>query len=176
MRWMWIDRIVELVPRERLVAIKNISMAEEHLHDHFAATPQRPAMPVMPASLIVEGMAQTAGMLVGHASDFKEQVILAKVLQAELVCGLLGHHQAMAMGHGPVHQIEVEVGQAKIGEADREAPDRKGEHDAGKQQQRGQAQPGDKTDSACSCRRGSGCFAHPRPSRTKAICASVGVR
>ncbi len=35
MRWMWIDRIIELVPRQRLVAIKNISMAEEHLHDHF---------------------------------------------------------------------------------------------------------------------------------------------
>ena len=85
MRWMWIDRIVELVPRERLVAIKNISMAEEHLHDHFAATPTRPAMPVMPTSLIVEGMAQTAGILVGHASDFKEKVILAKVNKAELL-------------------------------------------------------------------------------------------
>ena len=31
MRWMWIDRIVELVPRERMVAIKNVSLAEEHL-------------------------------------------------------------------------------------------------------------------------------------------------
>ena len=35
MRWMWIDRVVELVPRERLVAVKNISLAEDHLHDHF---------------------------------------------------------------------------------------------------------------------------------------------
>ena len=35
MRWMWIDRIIELVPRQRLVAIKHISLAEEHLHDHF---------------------------------------------------------------------------------------------------------------------------------------------
>lgn len=90
MRWMWIDRIVELVPGRRLVAIKNISLAEEHLHDHFGARPEgdgqpaRAAMPVMPASLIIEGMAQTAGILVGHAEGFREKVILAKVGTAEL--------------------------------------------------------------------------------------------
>lgn len=86
MRWMWIDRVVELEPGRRLVAIKNVSLAEEHLHDHFAADPQRglPAMPVMPASLIIEGMAQTAGILVGHAEGFKQKVILAKIGRAEL--------------------------------------------------------------------------------------------
>jgi 3-hydroxyacyl-[acyl-carrier-protein] dehydratase len=84
MRWMWIDRIVELVPRQRLVAIKQVSMAEEHLHDHFPATGQRAAMPVMPASLIIEGMAQSAGILVGHAEGFREKVILAKVGTAEV--------------------------------------------------------------------------------------------
>jgi len=84
MRWMWIDRIVELVPKERMVAIKQISMAEEHLHDHFPSTDTRRAMPVMPMSLIVEGMAQTAGVLVGHAEGFKEKVVLAKVSKAQL--------------------------------------------------------------------------------------------
>lgn len=84
MRWLWIDRIVELQPRQRLVAIKNISLAEDHLHDHFAAGEGRPALPIMPASLIVEGMAQTAGILVGHAEGFREKVILAKVSKAEL--------------------------------------------------------------------------------------------
>ena len=86
MRWMWIDRVVELVPRERLVAVKNVSLAEEHLHDHFAADPDRglPALPVMPASLIIEGMAQSAGILVGHAEDFREKVVLAKISRAEL--------------------------------------------------------------------------------------------
>ena len=54
LRWMWIDRIVELVPRERLVAIKNVSLAEDYLHDHFCAVGGRGAMPIMPASLIVE--------------------------------------------------------------------------------------------------------------------------
>ena len=83
MRWMWIDRVVELVPGERLVAIKNVSLAEEHLHDHFEATAHRPAMPMMPASLILEGMAQTAGLLVGHAGKFAQNVVLAKVGSAE---------------------------------------------------------------------------------------------
>lgn len=84
MRWMWIDRVVELVPRQRLVAIKHVSLAEDHLHDHFPASAGRAALPVMPASLIVEGCAQTAGILVGHAEEFREKVILAKVGKFEL--------------------------------------------------------------------------------------------
>ena len=81
---MWIDRIVELVPGEKLVAIKHISLAEEHLHDHFPATVARKPTPIMPMSLIVEGMAQTAGVLVGHAEGFKQKVVLAKVAKADL--------------------------------------------------------------------------------------------
>ncbi len=81
---MWIDRIVELVPRQRIVAVKNVSMAEEHLHDHFCATGTRGAVPIMPACFILEGMAQSAGILVGHAEEFREKVILAKVGKAEL--------------------------------------------------------------------------------------------
>lgn len=84
MRWIWIDRIVELQPRQRLVAVKHISLAEDHIHDHFAETPDRASLPIMPASLIVEGMAQTAGILVGHAEAFREKVVLAKVNRVEL--------------------------------------------------------------------------------------------
>lgn len=84
MRWMWIDRVVELAPRERLVAIKHVSLAEEHLHDHFPARAGGPAVPIMPACFIVEGMAQSAGILVGHAEGFRQKVVLAKVSKAEL--------------------------------------------------------------------------------------------
>lgn len=92
MRWMWIDRVVELVPKQRLVAVKHVSLAEEHLHDHFPATASRPALPVMPASLIVEGCAQTAGILVGHAEDFREKVILAKIGKFEISRDALPGH------------------------------------------------------------------------------------
>ncbi|MCP3905554.1 MAG: beta-hydroxyacyl-ACP dehydratase [Planctomycetes bacterium] len=84
MRWMWIDRIVDFEPRTRLAAIKNVSLAEEHLHDHFPATGAADALPVMPASLIIEGMAQTAGILVGTVNRFTEKVILAKITRVEL--------------------------------------------------------------------------------------------
>ena len=81
---MWIDRVVELVPGERLVAVKNVTLAEEHLHDHFGAGGGGAAFPVMPGCLVVEGMAQSAGILVGHAGGFREKVILAKVSRARL--------------------------------------------------------------------------------------------
>jgi len=77
MRWIWIDRFVEFEPNARASAVKNVSLAEEHLHDHWEA------FPIMPASLMIEGMAQTAGILVGHARDFQEKVILAKITKAE---------------------------------------------------------------------------------------------
>ncbi len=83
MRWIWIDRILELERGKRCVTIKNVSAAEEVLHDHFPAEGDRPAMPVLPNPLIIEGMAQTAGIMVGHAGDFKEKVILAKITKAE---------------------------------------------------------------------------------------------
>jgi len=82
MRWIWIDRITALEKGLRCAAVKNVSLAEEHLHDHFPAVGSRKAMPIMPAPLIIEGMAQTAGIMVGHARDFAEKVILAKITKA----------------------------------------------------------------------------------------------
>jgi len=83
-RWLWIDRIIELVPGEKLVAVKCVSLAEEHLRDHFPKDGDLPAKPVHPMSLIIEGMAQSAGVLVGYTEKFKEKVILAKVTRAEM--------------------------------------------------------------------------------------------
>ena len=76
MRWIWIDKFTEFTPRASATAVKNVSLAEEHLHDLY------PAFPVVPNSLIIEGMAQTAGILVGEARNFAEKVILAKVGRA----------------------------------------------------------------------------------------------
>lgn len=73
MRWFWIDRFVEFKSGSHAKAIKNITLAEEHLHDHF------PGFPVMPASLMLEGMAQTGGILLGERHQFAHVVILAKV-------------------------------------------------------------------------------------------------
>ncbi|WZO99655.1 3-hydroxyacyl-ACP dehydratase FabZ family protein [Isosphaeraceae bacterium EP7] len=77
MRWIWIDKFLEFRSGEFARAVKNLTLAEEHLHDHF------PGFPVMPASLIIEGLAQTGGILVGEANNFTEKVVLAKIPRAE---------------------------------------------------------------------------------------------
>lgn len=82
MRWMWIDAITDFESGKRLVAVKNVSLSEDHIHDHFPAQGETSAMPVMPNSLIVEGMAQTAGILVGSVNGFREKVVLAKITRA----------------------------------------------------------------------------------------------
>ncbi len=91
MRWMWIDTIVAFEPDRRLVAVKNVSLAEEHLHHHFAEDAARglPSQPVMPASLMLEGMAQTAGILAGSVRRFREKVILAKIQRAEITADVV---------------------------------------------------------------------------------------
>ena len=103
MRWVWIDRILELtidtgtaaaageadpVIAGRCVAIKNLTAGEDVLHDHFPARRDAdgrvlaPATPCLPHSLVIEGMAQTAGILTGKAGRFREKVILAKIARA----------------------------------------------------------------------------------------------
>ena len=76
MRWIWIDKFVEFESGCHAVALKNVTLAEEHLHDHF------PGFPVMPECLMIEAMAQTSGILVGEAKNFQEKVILAKITKA----------------------------------------------------------------------------------------------
>nr|WP_269533198.1 3-hydroxyacyl-ACP dehydratase FabZ [Chitinimonas sp. BJYL2] len=55
--FLLIDRITELVPGERVVALKNVSYNEPFFVGHF------PKYPVMPGVLIIEAMAQAAGVL-----------------------------------------------------------------------------------------------------------------
>ena len=76
MRWIWIDKFIEFESGRRAVSIKNVSLAEEHLHDHV------PGYPVHPPTLMIEGMAQTGGVLVGEVFNFAEKVVLAKVTRA----------------------------------------------------------------------------------------------
>jgi 3-hydroxyacyl-[acyl-carrier-protein] dehydratase len=95
MRWFWIDRYLEFESGRYAVAIKNVSLAEEYLHDHF------PGAPVMPNSLIVEGLAQTGGLLVGEYNDFAKRVVLAKVARATF-------HFAAVPGDTLRYRVQIE--------------------------------------------------------------------
>jgi len=55
--FLLVDRVLELVPNERVVAIKNVTMNEPQFPGHF------PHHPVMPGVLMIEALAQTAGLL-----------------------------------------------------------------------------------------------------------------
>jgi 3-hydroxyacyl-[acyl-carrier-protein] dehydratase len=80
MRWFWIDRFLEFESGRYAKAIKCISLAEDYLHDHF------PQFPVFPNSLVIEGLAQTGGLLVCEHNQFTEKVILAKISKVQFFC------------------------------------------------------------------------------------------
>ena len=64
---LMIDRVKELEPGKRIVAIKNVSANEPHFQGHF------PGRPIMPGVLILEAMAQAAGVLVFSAQGTVQQ-------------------------------------------------------------------------------------------------------
>lgn len=72
MRFVLIDRIVELNRGKSLVAIKNLTLAEEYLADHF------PGFPVMPGVLMLEAMTQAGAWLIREQEDFAHSVIVLK--------------------------------------------------------------------------------------------------
>ena len=76
MRWNLIDKFIEFESGKRAVAIKANTLAEDHLRT------LHPDYPLVPHTLLIEGMAQTAGILVGESRNFSEKVILAKIARA----------------------------------------------------------------------------------------------
>jgi 3-hydroxyacyl-[acyl-carrier-protein] dehydratase len=84
MRWIWIDRFVEFRRGEFARAVKQWSLAEDLFAEHF------PEFPVVPGTLLLEGLAQTGGILVGEVNDFREKVVLAKIPKAHF------HTEALA--------------------------------------------------------------------------------
>jgi 3-hydroxyacyl-[acyl-carrier-protein] dehydratase len=55
--FLMVDKIIELVPRDRIIGIKQVTMNEHFFQGHF------PEMPVMPGVLIIEALAQVGAIL-----------------------------------------------------------------------------------------------------------------
>ncbi len=72
MRFHLVDTIQELTPGKRIVTVKNLTLAEEYLADHF------PAFPVLPGVLMLEALVQSAAWLIRASSDFAHSIIVLR--------------------------------------------------------------------------------------------------
>ena len=76
MKFSLVDRIIRLEPGEAVSTVKNLSMAEEYLQDHF------PGFPVMPGVLMVESLVQAGAWLMRTDCDFRYSCVLLKEAKA----------------------------------------------------------------------------------------------
>jgi 3-hydroxyacyl-[acyl-carrier-protein] dehydratase len=68
--FLLIDRVIEMEPRTRIVAIKNVTINEPHFTGHF------PDYPIMPGVLMVEAIAQAGGTLLLNEIPDREQKLM----------------------------------------------------------------------------------------------------
>ncbi|MFO1020447.1 MAG: 3-hydroxyacyl-ACP dehydratase FabZ family protein [Planctomycetales bacterium] len=76
MRFTLVDKILQIEAGKSITAIKNLSLAEEYLADHF------PGFPVMPGVLMVESLVQASAWLLRYTDDFKYSTVMLKEARA----------------------------------------------------------------------------------------------
>lgn len=74
MRYFLLDRITDIVPGESARGIKNVTLTDEVLHDHF------PDFPILPGALVVEAMAQLAGFLLEVTVNAEDKPLVRALL------------------------------------------------------------------------------------------------
>jgi 3-hydroxyacyl-[acyl-carrier-protein] dehydratase len=72
MRFNQLDKITELVPGQKLHAIKCVTLAEQHLQDHF------PLFPVMPGVLMLEALTQASAWLIRATDHFQHSMVVLR--------------------------------------------------------------------------------------------------
>jgi 3-hydroxyacyl-[acyl-carrier-protein] dehydratase len=75
MAFVFIDRVLECEPGERVVALKALAFNEEYFRDHF------PGMPVLPGSMILEGLVQAARHCLAAGAQHDDRWVLSEVAQ-----------------------------------------------------------------------------------------------
>src|SRR5947209_14531965 len=72
MRFNLVDRILEVEPGRRIRAVKNLTLGEEYLADHF------PTFPVMPGVLMLETLVEAAAWLLRISEDFAHSIVVLR--------------------------------------------------------------------------------------------------
>ena len=72
MRFTLIDRITDIQPGKTISAVKNVTLTEEYLQDHF------PLFPVLPGVFMLEAATQTAAWLIRVSEDFAHSMVLLR--------------------------------------------------------------------------------------------------
>ena len=70
MKFILIDKIVSLEPGSEINTVKNVSLSEEYLADHF------PVFPVLPGVLLLQGLIESASWLIRQAQNFANSMVL----------------------------------------------------------------------------------------------------
>jgi 3-hydroxyacyl-[acyl-carrier-protein] dehydratase len=101
MRFHLVDTIQELSPGSRIVTVKNLTLAEEYLADHF------PAFPVLPGVLMLEALVQSAAWLIRASTDFAHSIIVLREAKGIKYGSFLEPGQQMKMTVEAVGGIEA---------------------------------------------------------------------
>ena len=72
MRFRQLDKIIELVPGERIVAVRHVRADEDYLRDHF------PLFPVMPGVLMLEALFQASCWLIRATENFENSLLVLR--------------------------------------------------------------------------------------------------
>lgn len=72
MRWFWVDCFTEFVSGREATALKCVTLGDECLHHYDLATH-------LSGTLILEGLAQTGGLLLGESTKYQARLVLGKV-------------------------------------------------------------------------------------------------
>lgn len=78
MRFIFVDRILQIEKGKRALMIKNISSSEDYFSLHY------PDFPVMPGALMLEALKQASIFFITYSLDFRAYARLAKVKNAKL--------------------------------------------------------------------------------------------
>src|SRR5437879_3065844 len=100
MRFTLVDRIVKVEPKKRIQVIKNLTLGEEYLADHF------PTFPVMPGVLMLQALVEAGAWLLRVSEEFRFSVVVLR--EAKNV--KYGHFMQ------PGRQMEISVDVVEWGE------------------------------------------------------------